>query len=71
MMDQVDEHLKQTLDIVSITTVFGTLMGILPSIAALLSIIWSVVRLYETDTVQKLFHKYKDDSNGNSQDSLD
>jgi hypothetical protein len=66
MMDQVDEHLKQTLDIVSITTVFGTLMGILPSIAALLSIIWSVVRLYETDTVQKLLRKYKDDSNGNS-----
>jgi hypothetical protein len=66
MMDQVDEHLKQTLDIVSITTVFGTLMGILPSIAALLSIIWSVVRLYETNTVQKLIRKYKGESNGNS-----
>jgi hypothetical protein len=66
MMDQVDEHLKQTLDLVSITTVFGTLMGILPSIAALLSIVWSVVRLYETDTVQKLIRKYKGESNGNS-----
>jgi sorbitol-specific phosphotransferase system component IIC len=66
MMDQVDEHLKQTLDIVSITTVFGTLMGILPSIAALLSIVWSVVRLYETQTVQKLIRKYKGESNGNS-----
>jgi len=66
MMDQVDEHLKQTLDIVSITTVFGTLMGILPSIAALLSIVWSVVRLYETNTVQKLIRKYKGESNGNS-----
>lgn len=65
-MDQVDEHLKQTLDLVSITTVFGTLMGILPSIAALLSIVWSVVRLYETDTVQKLIRKYKGESNGNS-----
>lgn len=66
MMDQVDEHLKQTLDIVSITTVFGTLMGLLPSIAALLSIVWSVVRLYETQTVQKLIAKFKGESNGNS-----
>lgn len=63
MMDQVDEHLKQTLDIVSITTVFGTLMGILPSVAAILSIIWSVVRLYETDTVRKLIGKVKGKSN--------
>jgi sorbitol-specific phosphotransferase system component IIC len=66
MMDQVDEHLKQTLDLVSITTVFGTLMGILPSIAALLSIVWSVVRLYETQTVQKLIRKYKGKPNDNS-----
>lgn len=66
MMDQVDEHLKQTLDIVSITTVFGTLMGLLPSIAALLSIVWSVVRLYETQTVQKLIAKTRGKSDGNA-----
>jgi sorbitol-specific phosphotransferase system component IIC len=65
-MDQVDEHLKQTLDIVSITTVFGTLMGILPSIAALLSIVWSVVRLYETQTVQKLIAKTRGKLDGNA-----
>lgn len=63
MMDQVDEHLKQTLDLVSITTVFGTLMGILPSVAAILSIIWSIVRLYETNTVQKIIAKMKGESN--------
>jgi len=66
-MGQIDEHLKQTLDLVSITTVFGTLMGILPSIAALLSIVWSVVRLYETDTVQKLIAKAKGSIDDNSQ----
>jgi len=70
-MDQVDEHLKQTLDIVSITTVFGTLMGILPSIAALLSIVWSIVRLYETDTVQKLIAKAKGSIDDNSQTPVD
>ena len=62
MMDQVDEHLKQTIDIISITTVFGTLMGMLPSVAALLSIIWSVVRIYETRTVQDFIKRYKDSS---------
>jgi sorbitol-specific phosphotransferase system component IIC len=71
MMNQVDEHLKQTLDLVSITTVFGTLMGILPSIAALLSIVWSVVRLYETDTVQKLIAKAKGSIDDNSQTPVD
>ena len=71
MMDQVDEHLKQTLDIVSITTVFGTLMGILPSIAALLSIVWSIVRLYETDTVQKLIAKAKGSIDDNPQTPVD
>jgi hypothetical protein len=70
-MGQIDEHLKQTLDLVSITTVFGTLMGILPSIAALLSIVWSVVRLYETDTVQKLIAKAKDSIDDNSQTPVD
>lgn len=70
-MNQVDEHLKQTLDLVSITTVFGTLMGILPSIAALLSIVWSVVRLYETDTVQKLIAKAKGSIDDNSQTPVD
>jgi len=70
-MGQIDEHLKQTLDLVSITTVFGTLMGILPSIAALLSIVWSVVRLYETDTVQKLIAKAKGSIDDNSQTPVD
>jgi len=57
-MNSVDESLKQTIDVLSFTTVFGTLMGIMPSVAALFSIIWSCVRLWETKTVQDLYTKW-------------
>lgn len=60
----VDEGMKQVIDIISITTVFGTLMGALPSIAALLSIAWSALRIYETKTVQKFISRVKDKENG-------
>ena len=57
-----DAHLTETAknigDAVSVTTVVGTLAGILPSIAAIITIIWTSIRIYETDTVQKLLgHK--------------
>jgi len=65
-MINVDEHLKQIADVVSVTTIFGTLMGILPSVAAVLSIVWSLVRLYETRTVRGIIAKLKGNSDANS-----
>ena len=62
-MVTLDEGMKHTIDLVSVTTVFGTLMGALPEIAALFSIAWSILRIYETDTVQKIIQKYKDKTN--------
>ena len=62
-MTTLDEGMKHTIDLVSVTTVFGTLMGALPEIAALFSIAWSILRIYETDTVQKIIQKYKDKTN--------
>lgn len=46
-------------DIVSVGTVLGTLSGLLPAIAATITIIWTSIRIYETDTVQKLLGKQK------------
>lgn len=46
------DHTKHIVDGISLTTVVGTLAGILPVIAALFSIIWTVIRIYETQTVQ-------------------
>jgi hypothetical protein len=43
---------KSLVDLLSFATVMGTLADILPSIAALFTIIWTSFRIYETDTVQ-------------------
>lgn len=45
---------KSTIDVASIGTVVFTLSHWLPPVAALISIIWGCIRIYETDTVQKL-----------------
>lgn len=46
------ESLKPAGDIISIGVVFATLVSWLPSMAALLTIVWTVIRIYETQTVQ-------------------
>ena len=56
-MSEHQETAKHVIDALSILTVIGTLVDMLPSIAALISIIWSVIRIYETKTVQKWLRK--------------
>ena len=51
-MTEHQETIKHTVDAISVVTVVGTLMDILPSIAALFTIVWTAIRIYETDTVQ-------------------
>lgn len=58
-MTNLDEGAKHVLDLASITTVVGALMGVLPSIAALFTIVWTSIRIYETDTVKGLISKFK------------
>ena len=50
--ENIDEPTKHLIDGVSVATVMGTLMSWLPSIAALFTIIWTIIRIYETKTVQ-------------------
>jgi hypothetical protein len=52
IIEHVSEPAKHVVDAISILTVLGTLVDILPAIAALLSIVWSVLRIYESKTVQ-------------------
>jgi hypothetical protein len=54
------ETAKTTVDAISIVTVVGTLAEILPAVAALFTIIWTALRIFETDTIQKLLGKDKD-----------
>lgn len=48
---------KVAVDALSLVTVVGTLVDVLPALAALISIIWGLIRIYETDTVKKLLKK--------------
>lgn len=50
---------KHLVDGLSLATVLGTLVDMLPSIAALFTIVWTAIRIYETDTVQGLLGKKK------------
>lgn len=51
------EDMKQVVDTFSVATMVGTIAGILPAIAALVTIVWTAIRIWETDTVQDLFQK--------------
>ena len=52
---------KMAGDVLSIATLLGSLASILPAVAAILTIVWTAIRILETDTVQGLFGKERDD----------
>ena len=57
----IDETTKNVVDVLSVVTVVGTLIDMLPSIAAVFTIIWTAIRIIETDTVQRLFGRKGND----------
>lgn len=61
-MTEHQETAKHVTDALSVVTVVGTLMEMLPAVAALFTIIWTAIRIYETDTVQSLLGKDKSDA---------
>ncbi|OJW58023.1 MAG: hypothetical protein BGO57_12285 [Sphingomonadales bacterium 63-6] len=48
---------KHTIDAVSIGTVVASIVQWLPSIAALLSVVWTAIRIYESPTIQRLVRR--------------
>lgn len=50
---------KTVLDGLSVITVVGTLVDMLPSVAALFTIVWTGIRIWETDTFQRLIGRKK------------
>jgi hypothetical protein len=54
-MSDSHETTKQVVDALSIMTVVGTLVEMLPSVAAIFTIVWTAIRIWETETVQNLF----------------
>ena len=54
LFDHLPEGLKATLDAVSVTALLGSLISLLPAISSLLTAIWMAIRIYESETVQRL-----------------
>ena len=48
------EVVKSVGDVLSIVTVVGTLVEMLPSVAAIFTIVWTGIRIWETETVQRV-----------------
>jgi uncharacterized protein YjgD (DUF1641 family) len=60
MLTQDDmDGIKHVVDTVSVITVVGTLVDALPAIAALLSIVWTLIRIFESETIKNLLNKFR------------
>jgi hypothetical protein len=55
----MDEQTKDILDVAAGSTAILTMAAWLPPIASVLTIVWLGIRIYESDTVQKLVHGKK------------
>ena len=58
-MTQNQEQLKHLGDALSIGTVLATIAGWLPAVAALVTIVWTGIRIWETKTVQSWINRRK------------
>ena len=58
------EETKGAMDVVSISTTVAAIVGWLPAIATILTIIWTLLRIYETVAVQQFIAYLKAKWNG-------
>ena len=52
-MNQLEEPAKLAIDTASVGVILASIAGWLPTIASLLSIIWVLIRIWETQTVRE------------------
>ena len=57
MKQQTVDMLKHGADAGAVGITLGTISQILPAIAALFTIVWTGIRIWETNTVQRLFKR--------------
>ena len=53
------QETKDVIDVAAASTGVLTMLSWLPPIASLFTIVWLGIRIYETDTVQRLLRKNK------------
>jgi hypothetical protein len=62
MKHELSENSKHVVDALSVFTVLGTLVEMLPSIAAVFTIVWTSIRIWETETVRSWTGRSKSDA---------
>lgn len=55
---QVVQETAKVVDGLAAGAMLGTLMGYFPAIAALFTIVWTGIRIYETATVQSILMRW-------------
>lgn len=60
----IPDHDKHLIDGLSIATLLGSLVNVLPHIAAGLTLVWTAIRIWETRTVQGWLGKRPKDAAG-------
>ncbi len=55
----MDQETKTAIDVVAVSATTGSVLGWLPPLAAALTIVWTLIRIYETETVKRLIDKYE------------
>ena len=54
----LSEPTKQAVDVIAVGGTIGVLVGWLPAIAAGVTIVWTVIRIYETKTVKAMIDRW-------------
>lgn len=57
-----NEHIKQCIDLSCLGLTIGAISAWLPPLSALASLIWALIRIYETETVKQMIKKIKGES---------
>jgi hypothetical protein len=57
--DQITAVAKNAGDALSFGVALGTMMKLLPAVAALFTIVWTGIRIYETETMRRLIRRLR------------
>lgn len=62
LWDHVPDTAKALGDLVSFAALLGSLVSMLPAVASVLTIVWTLIRIFETATVQAVVKRRKDET---------
>lgn len=57
----MSDYFSRIGDAVSLTVLLGYFVSALPAVATFLTIVWTIIRIYEMDTVQRWLKRKKNE----------